>query len=167
MTAFTGIDREAPIITHHQVDISAPLDMVWHLHVDVNEWPSWNQEITAAKIEGQFERGNSFTWTSWGLTVTSTIHVVEDHSRTLWSGPLQGIMGIHEWRFERTRGGVHVATDESWSGDPVEADPDSLRAALDKSLVAWLGRLKTQAESGSSGPAYDKPTVPDAADPGR
>ena len=167
MTAFTGIDREAPIITHHQVDISAPLDVVWHLHVDVNEWPSWNQEITAAKIEGQFEQGNSFTWTSWDVTVTSTIHVVEDHSRTLWSGPLQGIMGIHEWRFEQTRGGVHVATDESWSGDPVEADPDSLRAALDKSLVAWLGRLKTQAESGSSGPAYDKPTVPDAADPGR
>ena len=167
MTAFTGIDREAPIITHHQVDISAPLDVVWYLHVDVSQWPSWNQEITAAKIEGQFERGNSFTWTSWGLTVTSTIHVVEDHSRTLWSGPLQGIMGIHEWRFEQTRGGVHVATDESWSGDPVEADPDSLRAALDKSLVAWLGRLKTQAESGSSGPAYDKPTVPDAADPGR
>ena len=149
MTAFTGIDREAPIITHHQVDISAPLDVVWHLHVDVNEWPSWNQEITAAKIEGQFEQGNSFTWTSWDVTVTSTIHVVEDHSRTLWSGPLQGIMGIHEWRFEQTRGGVHVATDESWSGDPVEADPDSLRAALDKSLVAWLERLKTQAESGS------------------
>ena len=167
MTALTDIDHEAPVITHHHVDISAPLDVVWHLHVDVNEWPSWNQEITAAKIEGQFERGNSFTWTSWGLTVTSTIHVVEDHSRTLWSGPLQGIMGIHEWRFEQTRGAVHVAIDESWSGDPVEADRDSLRAALDKSLVAWLGRLKTQAESGSSGPAYDKPTVPDAADPGR
>ena len=147
MTAFTGIDREAPIITHHQVDISAPLDVVWHLHVDVNEWPSWNQEITAAKIEGQFEQGNSFTWTSWDVTVTSTIHVVEDHSRTLWSGPAQGIMGIHEWRFEQTRNGVQVSTDESFSGDPVEADPDGLRAALDDSLVAWLRRLKTQAES--------------------
>jgi hypothetical protein len=56
-------------------------------------------------------------------------------------------MGIHEWRFEQTRSGVHVATDESWSGAPVEADPDSLRAALDESLVAWLGRLKTEAES--------------------
>jgi hypothetical protein len=149
MTTFSDIDRDAPVVTHHQVDISAPLDVVWHLHTDVNEWPSWNQEITAATIDGEFEPGNSFTWTSWDFTVTSTIHVVEDHSRTLWSGPLQGIMGIHEWRFEQTRGGVHVTTVESWSGDPVEADPDSLRAALDKSLVAWLGRMKTQAESGS------------------
>ena len=147
MTTVTTIDRDAPVVTHHEVDIAAALDVVWHLHTNVNEWPSWNLEITAAKIEGEFERGNSFTWTSWGLTVTSTIHVVEDRSRTLWSGPVQGITGIHEWRLEATRSAVHVATDESWSGVPVEADPDSLRAALDKSLVAWLGRLKTQAES--------------------
>jgi hypothetical protein len=147
MATLTGIDRDAPVLAHHQVDIAAPLDVVWHLHTNVNGWPSWNPEITAAKIEGGFERGNSFIWTSWGLTVTSTIHVVEDHFRTLWSGPAQGIMGIHEWCFEQTLSGVHVATDESFSGDPVEADPDSLRAALDKSLVAWLGRLKTQAES--------------------
>ena len=150
MTMLTDIDRDAPVVTHHQVDIAAPLDLVWHLHTDVNEWPSWNPEITAAKIDGGFERGHSFTWTSWGVTVTSTIHIVEeDHSRTLWSGPAQGIMGIHEWRFEQTPSGVHVATNESWSGDPVETDPDSLHAALDKSLVAWLGRLKTQAESAS------------------
>ena len=147
MATLTDIDRDAPVITHHQVDIAALLDVVWHLHTDVNGWPSWNPEITAAKIEGEFEEGNSFTWTSWGLTVTSTIHVVEHHSRTLWSGPVRGIMGVHEWRFEETQSGVHVVTDESWSGTPVEADPDSLHAALDRSLVAWLGRLKARAES--------------------
>jgi hypothetical protein len=147
MTTLTDIDRNAPIVAHHQIDIAAPLDVVWHLHTEVNEWPSWNPEITAAKIDGDFKPGSSFTWTSWDFTVTSTIHVVEDLSRTLWSGPAQGIMGIHEWHFEQTRSGVHVATNESWSGDPVEADPDSLRAGLDESLLSWLGRLKTQAES--------------------
>src|SRR5215467_10359064 len=141
------IDRDAPVVTHHEVDIAAPLDVVWHLHTSVNDWPSWNREVTAAKIEGEFEPGNSFTWTSWDVTVTSTIHFVQDHSRTLWSGPVQGILGIHEWRFEQTASGVRVATDESWSGDPVHADPDGFRDALDKSLVAWLGRLKTHAES--------------------
>jgi hypothetical protein len=147
MATLTDIDRDAPVVTHHQIEIAAPLDLVWHLHTDVNKWPSWNLEITAAKIEGEFEEGNSFTWTSWDVTVTSTIRVVEDHARTLWSGPVQGIMGIHQWRFEQTESGVLVATDESWSGDPVEADPDSLRDALAMSLVAWLDRLKTHAES--------------------
>jgi hypothetical protein len=149
MSTFADIDRHAPVVAHRQVDIAAPLDFVWHLHTDVNGWPSWNLEITAATIDGEFRPGSSFTWTSWGLTVTSTIHAVEDHSRTLWSGPAQGIMGIHEWRFEQTRSGVRVSTTESFSGDPVEANPDSLRTVLDKSLAAWLGRLKTQAESGS------------------
>ena len=147
MATLTDIDRNAPVVAHHQVDIAAPLEVVWHLHTDVDAWPSWNLEITAAKIDGEFKPGSSFTWTTSGFTITSTIHVVEDHSRTLWGGPVQGIMGIHEWCFEQTPSGVHVATDESWSGAPVEADPDSLRAALDESLVAWLGRLKTQAES--------------------
>ena len=68
MATLTDIDRDAPVITHHQVDIAALLDVVWHLHTDVNGWPSWNPEITAAKIEGEFEQGNSFTWTSYGLT---------------------------------------------------------------------------------------------------
>ena len=149
MATLTDIDRDAPVIVHREVDIAASLDVVWHLHTEVNEWPSWNTEITAAKIDGAFERGNSFTWTSWGITVTSTIHAVDDRSRTLWSGPAQGITGIHEWRFEQTPSGVHVATNESWSGDPVEAEPDSLRTALDTSIAAWVGRLKTQAESGS------------------
>jgi hypothetical protein len=147
MATPTDIDRDAPVVTHHEIDIAAPLDVVWRLHTDVNQWPSWNLEITAAKIAGEFQPGNSFTWTSWGVTVTSTIHVVEDHSHTVWSGPTQGIMGIHEWRFEETPSGVHVATNESWSGDPVEGDADGFRAALDTSLVSWLGRLQTQAES--------------------
>src|SRR6516225_6143961 len=75
MVTLTGIDRDAPVVTHHQVDIAAPLDVVWHLHTEVNGWPSWNLEITAAKIEGEFEEGNSFTWTSWGP------HRHLDHSR--------------------------------------------------------------------------------------
>src|SRR5262245_20889509 len=120
MDTLTHIDRDAPVVTHHELDIAAPLDVVWHLHTDVDAWPSWNLEITAAKIEGAFAPGGSFTWTTFGHTLTSTIHVDEDHSRTLWSGPLQGVMGIHEWRFDKTRSGVHVATNESWSGEPVE-----------------------------------------------
>ena len=30
MTIPTGIDRDAPVIAHHQIDITAPLDAVWN-----------------------------------------------------------------------------------------------------------------------------------------
>jgi hypothetical protein len=124
MTTPTGIDRNAPVIAHHEIDIAAPLEAVWDLHTDVDAWPSWNQEMTAAKLDGAFAPGGSFTWTSYGF-----------------------IMGVHEWRFEPTPGGVQVITTESFAGDPVDTDPAGLQATLDNSLTAWLTRLKQKAES--------------------
>jgi hypothetical protein len=147
MATPTGIDRDAPVIAHHEIDIAAPLDTVWNLHTDVDAWPGWNLEVTAAKLDGAFAPGNSFTWTSYNFTVTSTIYIVEDHSRTLWGGAAQGIMGTHEWRFAQTPAGVHVTTTESFAGDPVDADPTGMQTTLDNSLIAWLTRLKQKAES--------------------
>ena len=146
MTTPTDIDRKAPVIADHEIDITAPLDTVWSLHTRVNAWPSWNQEMTDASLDGPFEAGNSFMWTSYGFTVTSTIYEVDDQSRTLWGGEAQGITGTHEWRFEPTADGVHVTTIESFAGDPVDADTAGMQTLLDNSLVAWLGRLKTEAE---------------------
>jgi hypothetical protein len=143
----TDIDHDAPVLAQHQIDIAATLATVWGLHINVDDWPRWNLEITAAALVGDFSPGSSFTWTSWGFTVTSTIHAVEDHRRTLWGGAAQGIMGTHEWLFAETLTGVHVVTNESFSGAPAQADPHGLRGTLDTSLTSWLARLKTQAES--------------------
>jgi hypothetical protein len=49
--------------------------------------------------------------------------------------------------FARTTSGVHVETNESFAGDPLEADAISMQAMLDASLAAWLGHLKAAAES--------------------
>jgi uncharacterized membrane protein len=148
MTTPTGIDRDAPVIARHEIDINAPLDTVWRLHTDVNNWPAWQTDITAASLDGPFEPGSSFTWTSYGyFTVTSTIYAVAERARTLWGGLAQGIMGTHEWVFTQTPTGVHVATHESFSGQPVQADATGMQSALDKSLTDWLSHLKATAES--------------------
>ena len=60
----TGVDRGAPVVAHHEVDIDASLDTVWGVHVDVNGWPDWHTDIAAAHLEGVLERGVSFYWTS-------------------------------------------------------------------------------------------------------
>jgi len=44
-------------------------------------------------------------------------------------------MGTHEWVFTQTPAGVHVATQESFSGPPVEADITGMQKTLDKSLT--------------------------------
>ena len=43
--------------------------------------------------------------------------------------------------------GVHVTTNESFAGEPVEADETAMQSALDSSLIAWLAHLKAAAES--------------------
>ena len=138
----TDVDRGAPVLAHHEVDIRAPLGVVWQLHTDVDAWPTWHGDITEAHSDGAFERGTSFTWTSFGFTVTSTIYEVTEQSRVLWGGTADGITGIHAWAFEETPAGVHVTTNESFAGQPVESDPSAMQTMLDGSLVGWLGHLK-------------------------
>lgn len=147
MTVPSDVDRAAPVLAHHEADIEAPLDAVWQLHVDVNAWPSWQTDITAAHIDGVLEPGVSFDWTSYGFSVTSTVYDVTDRSRVLWGGTSGGITGVHEWIFRETPDGVHVTTNESFAGEPVEADVQGMQSALDGSLEAWLGHLKAAAEA--------------------
>jgi uncharacterized membrane protein len=147
MTVPAAIDRDAPVVAVHEIDIEAPLDTVWQLHVDVNSWPTWQTDITAARIDGVLEPGVSFDWTSYGFSVTSTVYEVTERARVLWGGTSGGITGVHEWRFSERPGGVHVTTSESFAGEPVEADVSGMQTVLDASLVAWLGHLKEAAES--------------------
>jgi uncharacterized membrane protein len=147
MTTPTAVDMSAPVVAHHTVEIKAPLDSLWQLHIDVNAWPTWQQAITEAHIDGAFEPGNSFRWSSYGFAVTSQIYEVEDHSRTLWGGTAGGITGVHEWLFRETDDGVRVSTNESFAGDPVRADVGGMQAQLDASLVAWLEYLKAAGEA--------------------
>ena len=147
MNEITGIDLGAPVIARHEVDIRAPLPPVWELLVDVAAWPAWNPDITAAALEGELAPGVSFRWETGGLSLTSTVRAIAEYETILWDGTTQGITGIHRWRFGEVPEGVRVATEESWSGGPVDANPAAMQGMLDQSLVAWLGRLKEVAEA--------------------
>ena len=149
MTFPSAIDSTAPVLAHHEAEIQAPLDEVWRLHTDVNAWTTWQSDITTASIDGAFGVGNSFRWSSYGLAVTSTIYAITDRSRILWGGTGDGITGIHEWLFSETPDGVRVTTNESFAGQPVEANATNMQSLLDASLVSWLDHLKKAAESAS------------------
>jgi hypothetical protein len=135
------------VIAHHEVDIQAPLDTVWRLHTDINAWPTWQTDITVAHLDGVLEPGASFNWTSYGLSVTSTVYDLAERARVLWGGTANGITGVHEWLFSQTPAGVHVTTNESFAGEPVTADVAGMQSLLDASLVSWLGHLKAAAGS--------------------
>jgi uncharacterized protein YndB with AHSA1/START domain len=142
-----AIDTEAAVVVRLDTTIDAPIERIWSLHTDVAAWPGWQHDITTATAAGPLAPGETFHWTTFGLDIASTVHVLEAPHRILWGGPAHGITGIHQWTFEERDGRTHVRTEESWDGDPVRADADNMRAALEQSLTTWLALLKKTAES--------------------
>jgi hypothetical protein len=114
MSVPAGVDGGAPVRAHHETDINAPLDTVWRLHADVGAWPTWQTDITAAHIDGAFQPGASFEWTSYGFTVVSTIYAVAERARVLWGGTAGGITGVHEWVFSETPAGAMPCRRAQW-----------------------------------------------------
>ncbi|MET9778975.1 SRPBCC family protein [Streptomyces sp. NPDC006367] len=144
-----GIDEKAPVIARDDIVIDAPLDRVWRIQTDVENWPAWQPGVSSSvkQTRGPLRPGSSWVWSTEGLeNITSTVEQVQPGRRIVWGGPAQGITAVHVWTFTRTEDGVHVHTEESWTGEPVTADTASLQAALDASLDDWLHNLKRQAE---------------------
>ncbi|MFE4958244.1 SRPBCC family protein [Streptomyces sp. NPDC056653] len=143
------IDATAPVITRDDILIRAPRSTVWAVQTDVANWPSWQPGVTAVRRTdtGRLRVGSTFIWDVEGLHVTSTVRQVEPGRRIVWGGTGNGITAVHVWTLTPTRDGVLVHTEESWQGDPVDADVPTAQAALDASLRAWLENLKRASEA--------------------
>ncbi|MFD3440160.1 DHA2 family efflux MFS transporter permease subunit [Streptomyces sp. NPDC058685] len=146
MTENVTVDTEAPVVVRRDITIDAPIAEVWRLHTDIDAWSGWNPDITRAALDGPLAKGAELRWHTHGLDITSTVRHLVPGERIAWGGPAHGIDGIHVWTFEETEGGVRVHTVESWSGEPIDARPEEMRAALEASLTAWLQHLKETAE---------------------
>ncbi|MFF7641903.1 SRPBCC family protein [Streptomyces canus] len=158
-----GVDAGAGIRYESDVVIKAPLSTVWKLQTDVEHWPAWQPPVlTAERLDpGRLAKGSRFRWTTPApatpttpattLGITSTVQELRRHDCVLWSGPAVGEglridEGVHLWTFRKVRGGVHVHTEETWTGAQVESDVPTATAALGAGLEAWLHDLRLAAE---------------------
>lgn len=142
-----SIDAGAPVITRDRILVNAPVARVWKVQTDVQAWPRWQSNVEQVQAEGPIIPGSVFRWRTSGLDITSTVVDVEPLRRLEWGGPANGITAVHVWTFEPTDDGVLVSTEESWTGEPIEAAVQQMQAALDASLAQWLVNLKARAES--------------------
>lgn len=85
------------------------------------------------------------------LDITSTVEQLKPNSCIRWTGPATGeglrIDGVHVWQFTKVDGGVLVRTEETHTGEQVEADVPTATKILREGLDGWLGDLKTTAEA--------------------
>ncbi|GAA2051649.1 SRPBCC family protein [Catenulispora yoronensis] len=161
-----GVDPNAKVRYKTQILIHAPLETVWRLQTDVENWPSWQAAVMSAERldhhgKGALRAGSSFRWTTpvpatpvspaTTLTITSTVQQLKHGSCIRWTGPAVGggllINGTHVWNFTKVPGGVLVRTEETHTGPQVDANVDMATQLLGGGLEAWLAELKATAEA--------------------
>ncbi|MBD2231720.1 SRPBCC domain-containing protein [Phormidium tenue] len=140
------INPNAPVSARHQITINAPIETVWQLLTDIDQWPTWNSNISAATLAGPMQPGSTFRWKANGTGIFSTLQAVEPHRYLSWTGKVIGTRAIHTWALEPLGDTVVVTTAESFEGWLVQLTKDMMQSTLDTSLVAWLTDLKRQAE---------------------
>lgn len=142
-----NIDTNAPVFARKEIAIHAPVEKVWELQTDIENWKRWQPDITSAKLEGALEAGTIFRWKAKGLNIVSTLHTVIPLKQIGWTGLSLGMFAIHNWMFEARGKTTLVVTEESLSGWltrlMILLDP----RFLEKSLETSLNNLKFVAEN--------------------
>lgn len=141
-----GINTAAPVISKNQVEINAPIDRVWQVLTGIDEWPSWQKNITQAKVEGPVAEGAVFNWKSGGLSFHSKIHTMKPQTEFGWTGKTFGASAIHNWKFEQRDSITVVHVEESLQGLFPRLFRNNFQKNLDTGMVQNLAELKAAAE---------------------
>ena len=142
------INQQAPLVARKEIFIQAQPQVVWKIHTDINSWSQWQPSITLSKLEGSLIVGAVFQWKSGGLTINSTVQVVEPNERIGWTGKAIGTQAKHIWTLKPHKDGTLLTTEESMDGWLIKVLKVVMPKFLEESLDIWLQSLKKQAESG-------------------
>jgi uncharacterized protein YndB with AHSA1/START domain len=142
------INQQAPLVAKKEIFIQAPPQAVWKIHTDINAWSQWQPGIASSKLDGPLTAGAVFQWKPGGMTINSTIEVVEPNERIGWTGTAIGTQARHIWTFKLHKDGTLLTTEESMNGWLPRALKSVMPRFLEESLDIWLQSLKKQADGG-------------------
>ena len=145
------IDRDAPVWAEREIEIGAPIEVVWDVLTGVDDWPRWYAEGESAAIAGPVAPGTTFRMKGRAPgTIKARIESAEKPHVLAWTGRVLGISAIHVWRLDRSEGGTRVQTQESMEGFPVRLLRAAMQKKLDSLLETWLRDMKIEAERRAS-----------------
>jgi len=102
------INPAAPARAERDIDIAAPIEVVWDVLSNVQDWPRWHDEVKSTAITGPVGPGAEFRWKPDRGTIKSRIERAEPPHHLAWTGRTFGISAIHVWRLERDEEGTRV-----------------------------------------------------------
>ena len=114
------INKDAPVKATAQIIIAAPANRVWDILTDIQNWPSWQTDITIVAIDQQPAVGVSFEWSTGAGNIHSRVALYKPQRQIAWTGRLLAFHAIHVWTITSLPNGkTLVTTSESMSGWPI------------------------------------------------
>lgn len=111
------VNSNAKAYSIDSIQINAPIDKVYSLIANINDWPKWFEGVTEVQIIGNAEEGKEFNWKAKGYKIKSKIHTVRHNSDIGWTGKMWWIKATHNWHFESVASGVTmVIVEECFEG---------------------------------------------------
>lgn len=141
-----SINNNAPVKCSKTITINASGKEVWEILTSIDNWASWQTDISKAKLNGELKPGTTFEWKTGGAKIHSTIHTVEPFDVFGWTGKAFGMFAIHNWTLTENNGQTKVAVDESMDGFTAKLFKKSFNRNLEKGMQNWLDLLKAECE---------------------
>lgn len=137
------VDSSAKCFSKEEIKINSPVENVFKVLSDINNWTTWQSSVTKAQINGPVAAGTRFTWKAGGLNINSQLHTVHLNSEIGWTGRIWWIKAVHNWHLSTENSKTKVIVSESLTGFGASFIQKSLTEGMRKNLV----ELKNKAES--------------------
>lgn len=145
-TPVHAINHSAPVVCKKRIFIQAPVNKVWSMLTDIDHWADWQKDITKSKLHVTLQPGSTFDWKSNGVTIHSTIKIVEINHEIGWTGKSMGLYAIHNWMLRESNGQTEVIVEESMQGLLASLFSNMFNKNLERGLTNWLDFLKKECE---------------------
>ena len=110
------------MLIREEIEISAPISIVWAVFSEVEQWDDWNTACQSCHlISGEeMAAGACFSFVVRPFTlpikVNSQIIKCEPGQEVVWKGERLGIHAVHSWIFRETDDRVTLISHEEFSG---------------------------------------------------
>lgn len=138
------INENASIRDQHSTIINAPIEKVWAILSDLENWPNWNSDVKKMELSGKVEEGTKFQWTIGRLKANSQIQHLYAPTTLTWTGKTNWVKRIYVWSLEPDDKKTIVTVSTSLQGFLTVLVENHQRVYNE--LLHWLEALKNKAE---------------------
>ncbi len=141
-----SINNNAPVKCSKTITINADSKRVWSVMTKIDNWATWQTDISKAKLNGDLRSETTFDWKTGGAKIHSTLHTVVPYSQFGWTGKTFGVFAIHNWKLDEKDGKTKVQVEESMEGFLASLFQKTFNKNLEKGMQKWLDLLKLECE---------------------